>query len=179
MLVVTHEMRFAREASTRVFYMDRGELWEVGPPEQIFEHPRRQETHDFVFRVRNWEWEIRAIQYDYPAMIASLQTFCARQFLGRRIATACELVIEEITSRFLIPAAQKHGVDDPKIAYDLSIGEGGEKARLLVDCKELYRAGMTDDEILAATDEVSDMVMENMTSEYSIDEPGLIRLAIG
>ena len=57
--------------------------------------------------------------------------------------------------------------------------EGGEKARLLVDCKELYRTGMTDDEILAATDEVSDMVMENMTSEYSIDEPGLIRLAIG
>ena len=36
MVVVTHEMRFARDASTRVFYMDRGELWEEGSPEQIF-----------------------------------------------------------------------------------------------------------------------------------------------
>ena len=113
MLVVTHEMRFAREASTRVFYMDRGELWEAGPPEQIFEHPKRQETHDFISRVRSWEWEIRTIEYDYPAMVASLQEFCARQFLGKRITAACELVIEEITSRFLIPAARKLEVDDP------------------------------------------------------------------
>ena len=178
MLVVTHEMRFAREASTRVFYMDRGELWESGPPEQIFEHPERQETRDFVFRVRSWEWEIRTLKYDYPAMVASIHEFCARQFLGRRITTACELVIEEITSRLLVPA-RKHGVEDPAIVYNLSIGEGGEQASLLVDCRTLYSAGVTDDDILASADEVSDILMGSMTSEYSVDEPGLIRLAIG
>ena len=67
----------------------------------------------------------------------------------------------------------------PQIRYELSIGEGGEKARLLVDCKALYGAGLTDDDILSATDEVSDMVMESMTSEYSVDEPGMIRLIVG
>ena len=102
-----------------------------------------------------------------------------RQFLARRIAMAIELVIEEISSRFLIPAARKYGVEDPEIRYDLSIGEGGEKARLLVDCKALYAAGVTDDDIVAAADEVSEMVLQSMTSEYSIDEPGLVRLVIG
>ena len=70
-------------------------------------------------------------------------------------------------------------MEDPEISYDLSIGEGGDKAQLLIDCKSIYRAGATDDEIIAAADEVSDRVLENMTSEYSVDEPGLIRLAIG
>ena len=179
MLVVTHEMRFAREASTRVFYMDRGELWESGTPAQIFEHPKRKETHDFVFRVRSWVWEIRSVDYDYPAMIASIREFCARQFLGWHTAMACELVIDEITSQFLIPAAKMHRVEDPQISYNLSIGEGGERAHLTIDCKALYAAGMTDDDILAFSDEVSGMVLEGMTSEFSIDEPGLISLTIG
>ena len=98
MLVVTHEMRFARDASSRVFYMDQGELWESGTPKQIFENRQRKETRDFIFRVRNWSWEIRSIDYDYPAMLSSLQAFCARQFLGHHITLACQLVLEEDTS---------------------------------------------------------------------------------
>ena len=82
MLVVTHEMRFARDASSRVFYMDQGELWEAGPPEQIFEHPKRQETHDFIFRVRSWKWDIETLTPDSLAMEASLIAYCQRQFLS-------------------------------------------------------------------------------------------------
>ena len=70
-------------------------------------------------------------------------------------------------------------MDDPKIRYDLSIGEGGGKAHLLIDFKAMRDAGGTDDEIVAATDEVSERVLDSMTSEYSVDEPGLLRLAIG
>ena len=44
MLIVTHEMKFARDVSTRIFYMDQGEIYEDGTPEQIFEHPRRERT---------------------------------------------------------------------------------------------------------------------------------------
>ena len=36
MLIVTHEMKFARYVSSCIFYMDQGELYEDGPPEQIF-----------------------------------------------------------------------------------------------------------------------------------------------
>ena len=48
MLIVSHEMAFVREVSTRVAMMDEGRVIECGPPEQIFDAPRRQRTRDFV-----------------------------------------------------------------------------------------------------------------------------------
>jgi len=178
MLVVTHEMRFARDASTRVFYMDKGELWESGTPKQIFENPQRKETRDFIFRVRSWIWEIRSIDYDYHAMVSSFEAFCARQFLGRHITLACQLVIEEFLSRFLIPAAETHGVSNPNISCELSVGEGRNTALLSFDFRTLVDSGISSDEIMAASDDVSDMVLGNMVSDYFMAEPGLLRMTI-
>ena len=53
MLIVTHEMAFAREASHKVVYMSDGVILEEGPPEQIFDHPVNQQTRDFLSRFRN------------------------------------------------------------------------------------------------------------------------------
>ena len=53
MLVVTHEMAFARDVSSRVVYMNQGVICEEGTPEQIFGNPKRQETRDFLARFRN------------------------------------------------------------------------------------------------------------------------------
>ena len=53
MLVVTHEMAFARDVSSRVVYMNQGVICEQGPPQQIFGDPQRQETRDFLSRFRN------------------------------------------------------------------------------------------------------------------------------
>ncbi|MDO4385087.1 MAG: amino acid ABC transporter ATP-binding protein [Clostridia bacterium] len=50
MLVVTHEMAFARDVSNRVVYMNRGVICEDGTPEQIFGDPQKQETRDFLAR---------------------------------------------------------------------------------------------------------------------------------
>lgn len=51
MVVVTHEMGFAREVSDRVIFMDGGYIVEEGPPEQIFEHPQNPRTIDFLNKV--------------------------------------------------------------------------------------------------------------------------------
>ena len=53
MLVVTHEMAFARDISTRVVYMNQGVICEEGTPEEVFGNPRKQETKDFLARFRN------------------------------------------------------------------------------------------------------------------------------
>ena len=53
MLVVTHEMAFARDVSNRVVYMNQGVIFEDGTPEQVFGDPKRQETRDFLSRFRN------------------------------------------------------------------------------------------------------------------------------
>ena len=50
MIVVTHEMAFAREAADRVYFIDGGTFVEVGPPEQVIEHPRDERTREFLAR---------------------------------------------------------------------------------------------------------------------------------
>ena len=52
MLVVTHEMAFARDVSSQVVYMNQGVICEQGTPEQVFGDPQRQETRDFLARFR-------------------------------------------------------------------------------------------------------------------------------
>ncbi len=51
MIVVTHEMRFARQVANYVLFMDDGQIVEAGPPEQIFEHPQQARTQDFLSKV--------------------------------------------------------------------------------------------------------------------------------
>jgi polar amino acid transport system ATP-binding protein len=48
MLLVTHEMRFAREISDRVCFFDKGRIREQGPPDQIFSDPREERTREFL-----------------------------------------------------------------------------------------------------------------------------------
>lgn len=48
MVVVTHEMAFAREVANKVIFMDNGEILEEGSPEEIFSHPKNQRTAEFL-----------------------------------------------------------------------------------------------------------------------------------
>ena len=52
MLVVTHEMAFARDVSNHVVYMNQGVICEQGSPEAVFGNPQKQETRDFLSRFR-------------------------------------------------------------------------------------------------------------------------------
>lgn len=51
MVVVTHEMGFAREVSDRVFFIDQGVIMEEGKPDQIFSAPRHERTREFLRKV--------------------------------------------------------------------------------------------------------------------------------
>lgn len=52
MVIVTHEMMFAKEISSRVVFMDAGVIWEQGPPDQIFNNPKTERTKEFLIRYR-------------------------------------------------------------------------------------------------------------------------------
>jgi ABC-type polar amino acid transport system ATPase subunit len=51
MMVVTHEMAFAREVADRMIFMDRGQIVEEGTPEQIFSAPRQERTKLFLSQI--------------------------------------------------------------------------------------------------------------------------------
>ena len=50
MIIVTHEMAFARDVANHVIFMDDGKILEQGDPEQVFEHPREERTRKFLSR---------------------------------------------------------------------------------------------------------------------------------
>ncbi|MEN6347822.1 MAG: amino acid ABC transporter ATP-binding protein, partial [Syntrophomonas sp.] len=95
MLVVTHEMEFARNISTRVFYMDEGIIYEEGPPEKIFENPQKEKTKAFINRVRSFHYHIDSPNYDLYAMNAEIEIFCEKHLLPRRVGDNVLSLVEE------------------------------------------------------------------------------------
>lgn len=177
MLVVTHEMRFARDASTRVFYMDKGEVWEEGTPEQIFEHPARQETHDFVFRVRSWEWDVETTSPDVPAMEASLLAYCRLQFMGRRAANACCLIVEEAVANQAVEAARSRDISNPRLHVTLTAGEGGVDTVLRVDWHEAFPPDA--DPFAEGADEISRGIVRRLCKRIETIAPGVTEFVVG
>lgn len=53
MLIVTHEMGFAREAADRVIFMDNGYIVEQGKPKEIFTNPKNERTRKFLNQIVN------------------------------------------------------------------------------------------------------------------------------
>jgi len=51
MMIVTHEMSFAKEVATRVIFMDQGKILEDGTPDQIFNHPKHERLQEFLSKV--------------------------------------------------------------------------------------------------------------------------------
>ena len=48
MVIVTHEMSFAREAADRIIFMDNGVIEEEGTPEEVFDNPKSERTREFI-----------------------------------------------------------------------------------------------------------------------------------
>ncbi len=96
MVIVTHEMDFARNISSRVFYMDEGIIYEEGPPEQIFENPVREKTKAFIHRIRSLDIRIASPNYDLYAIQAEMLTFCEKHFVPHRVSDFTILVAEEV-----------------------------------------------------------------------------------
>lgn len=51
LIIVTHEMAFARDCADRVILLADGKIYEEGPPEQIFENPQKEKTKQFLYRI--------------------------------------------------------------------------------------------------------------------------------
>ena len=146
MLLVTHEMRLARHVSNRVFFMTDGEIYEEGSPEQIFEHPLREGTRNFIFRIRSWTYTLSPSSRDFHGMTGSLEKFCKDQFLGRRQAMNCQLAVEELVVSFLLPAVESAG--EGAFHMTLFAGEEGAERKLMIDCSGFPEGKKIFDELL-------------------------------
>lgn len=103
MMIVTHEMRFAREVANRVFYMDEGGIYEDGTPEQIFDSPQREKTRRFIRHLKVFEQHIEGADTDLPAMIAAVNEFGMKNQISGPVIRKLQAVFEELTVQILLP----------------------------------------------------------------------------
>ena len=96
MLIVTHEMKFARDVSTRIFFMSGGYIHEDGSPEQIFEQPVHSATKAFIQRIRKEVFEIQGPDFDFLGMHSAIAAFCHKYGITEKQETA-----ERLTDRML------------------------------------------------------------------------------
>ena len=114
MMIVTHEMEFAKNVSTRVFYMDQGIIYEEGTPQQIFENPQKERTKAFINRIREFRYTIHSKDFDLYAMQGGMTRFCNKYFLDNSIQFRIQLLAEEMLH--LIPL----NMGDMEIALNYS-----------------------------------------------------------
>lgn len=96
MVIVTHEMDFARDVSSRVLYLDEGVVYEEGPPAQIFGEPRREKTRAFIHRIRSYTRRIASADHDLYALNAEIEAFCEKQIIPRQARHPLLLLVEEV-----------------------------------------------------------------------------------
>lgn len=141
MLIVTHEMRFARDVSTRIFYMDEGRIYEEGTPEEIFDRPQKERTRNFIFKIKNWLYEIQKESFDFYEMMGCLEQFAERQYLNRKQIMNLRLALEELLFRKIFPA---YGCIPWHIFCELACSEGGSEVSLKLKCLDLRQNPMSE-----------------------------------
>lgn len=96
MLIVTHEMNFARDVSNRVFYMDEGIIYEDASPSVIFNNPQKEKTRLFINRIRSLNFEISSSNYDLYNLNAQIEAFASKYFFSFKRTQKILHLTEEI-----------------------------------------------------------------------------------
>lgn len=96
MLIVTHEMAFAREVATRILYFDEYGIYEEGSPEEIFDRPQKLKTQAFVRKLKFFSEHIDRQDFDLMHLHGGIRLFAERYGLPAKYANRLQLCTEEL-----------------------------------------------------------------------------------
>ena len=101
MLIVTHEMNFAREVASRVLFFADGGIYEQGTPAEIFDSPQREKTVAFIHKIKYFSFDITDKQFDLMALQGGIQTFGEKYGLNGRYIYRLQICCEELIYEML------------------------------------------------------------------------------
>ena len=140
MLVVTHEMDFARDVSNRVFYMDECGIYEEGSPSDIFNSPKKPKTQNFIYNIRSYNYEASSREFDYVEMLSGVENFCFMHAIEKKTANKLQMLAEELLIHIIVP---KYGAcslclkfSEKMGTYELSVAYGGDNSNALEDTND-------------------------------------------
>lgn len=107
MIIVTHEMKFAKEVSNRVLFLTNGGVYEDGTPEQIFEHPQKELTRRFIRQLKVYENNPEENGFDFPAIINGIEQFCISNRIPYELIGKIISATEELTAQIILPCIKE------------------------------------------------------------------------
>ena len=173
MLIVTHEMHFAKSICNRVFFMDEGKIYEDGSPEQIFDNPKGENTRRFIHRLKVLELDINSRDYNFLSVVGEISAYCSRNQIAPKMAKHITLMFEEVM-RILVS-----GMNDLSINTVCEYSEQSEIAELTFS----YNGPRFD--ITSTEDDLGLSILKGLTEKISYEwlessnYPNLLKLTIG
>ena len=128
LMIVTHEMRFAREIANRVFYMDEGGVYEDGTPEQIFDHPQKEKTIRFIKHLKVFETIITSKDFDFIGFNTALEEFGRKNQVAQRAILRSQAVFEELGVQIILPQL----ADEFKLSVALEYSQDEEALTMVL-----------------------------------------------
>lgn len=107
MVVVTHEMEFARKISNRVIYMDENTIYEEGTPEEIFDNPKRAKTKRFVNHLKMLIIIIDSKEKDFWEIGAEIARYANKNRISPKSKTRLNLAFEELVREIILNKLDK------------------------------------------------------------------------
>ena len=132
MLIVTHEMNFAREVASRVLLFADGGIYEQGTPSEIFDAPKREKTVAFIHKIKYFSFEIRERGFDLMQLQGGIQTFGEKYGLSLREINRLQICCEELVYEMLDNCYGKGGPVEMKL--DVSYAETNHTVEIALDC---------------------------------------------
>ena len=146
MLIVTHEMKFAKDISTRVFYMDEGVIYEEGSSEQVCVHPQKDKTRQFIKRLKVFDVRLQNGLTDFTNVVQKFFEFVEKNQIDKRTARNVNFVFDELVAQNLLmklpPESSIHLVaeySDESCRVEIKIDFVGENINPLETCDEISR----------------------------------------
>lgn len=127
MIIVTHEMKFAEDVSTRVLYMDEGIIYEEGSPEEIFKSPKKEKTKAFIHKVQTLDYIVNFEDLDIYNINVNIRRFCDENFVAKEKTQDIQTVVENILLNILnkktntleinLSVSQRHNAIELEFTY--------------------------------------------------------------
>lgn len=95
-IIVTHEMRFARNIASKILFLAESEVYEEGSPDQIFDNPQKDLTRRFIYRSRMYEEALNKTDIDIYELCSRIRQYAIAYGLTRKQSKGIEYFCEEL-----------------------------------------------------------------------------------
>lgn len=175
MMIVTHEMKFARDVSTRVFYMDEGVIYEEGAPEQIFERPQKERTRQFIRRLKVFEETISSHNFDFIGTTNRIDEYALKHMIPDKVAHRLQVVFEELCVQTLLKQLPSEPEMHVSIEYAEETGAAEMRVKYNGDAFDPVKSG--EKLSMALARHASDSIRYRHIPEASVQNEVLVSIS--